>query len=106
MFPENIPLHYVYQELALTAEDQDYKIGESNLDNTCKEIVCVILSDPKGIIDCSAELNSDLDGQVYDIYISFNKRIDNLDFEGEKYVFEIGAKVLIFATPLPSTIAL
>ena len=106
MFPENIPLHYVYQELALTAEDQDYKIGESQLDNTCKEIVCVILKDPKGIIGCSAELNSDLAGQVYDIYISFNKRIDNMDFEGDKYVFEIGAKVFIFATLMPSTSAL
>ena len=102
MFPENIPLHYVYPELVLTAEDQDYKVGDANGDTTCKEIVCEILSDPKGIIDCSAELNSLM---RYDINIKFNKLIDNVDFEEDKYVFEIGAKVGIssFHTMLPST---
>ena len=96
MFPENIPLHYVYPELVLTAEDQDYKVGDANGDTTCKEIVCEIVSDPKGIIDCSAELNSLM---RYDINIKFNKLIDNVDFEEDKYVFEIGAKVFLLSTP-------
>ena len=57
------------------------------------------MSDPMGIIDCTAELNPGKAGQVYDINIKFNKMIDNLDFEEDKYVFEIRAKVFIFSTP-------
>ena len=68
-------------------------------DTTCKEIVCEKVSDPMGIIDCTAELNPGKAGQVYDINIKFNKMIDNLDFEEDKYVFEIRAKVFIFSTP-------
>ena len=98
MFPENIPLHYVYPDLALTAEDEDYKVGDTNGDTTCREIVCEIVSDPMGIIDCATEPKSGEPGQVYDINIRFNKMIDNLDFEEDKYVFEIRAKVLIFST--------
>ena len=68
-------------------------------DTTCKEIFCEKVSDPMGIIDCTAELNPGKPGQVYDINIKFNKMIDNLDFEEDKYVFEIRAKVCIFSTP-------
>ena len=83
-------------------------IGGSKFDTTCKEIVCEKVNDPKGIIDCSAELDTTgKPGQVYDIYIMFNKRIDNMDFEEDKYVFEISAKVFLFISqplPLPPTI--
>ena len=65
-------------------------------DTTCKEILCEKVNDPKGIIDCRAELNPGQPGQVYDISIRFNKMIDNLDFEEDKYVFEIRAKVKLY----------
>ena len=65
-------------------------------DTTCKEIVCEKVTDPKEIIDCTAELNPGKPGQVYDINIRFNKMIDNLDFEEDKYVFEIRAKVNLY----------
>ena len=65
-------------------------------DTTCKEIVCEKVNDPKGIIDCTAELIPGESDQVYDINIRFNQMIDNLDFEEDKYVFEIRAKVNLY----------
>lgn len=93
MFPENVPLHYVYPDLKLTAQDQDYYKGSNSLDTTCTEITCQVVEDLQEIIQCSATPTTQEAGQVYDINISLNKRIDNIDFPGNSYTFKLRTEV-------------
>ena len=100
LFPENVPLHYVYPELSVRAEDGDYKYGETVGDTTCREVQCQVTEDSHQIIDCSATPAGQEAGNIYDINISFNKRIDNIDF-GDSYTFKILAKVHVLCPPPP-----
>ena len=57
------------------------------------------MEDLQQIIQCSATPTTQETGQVYDINISFNKRIDNIDFGGS-YTFKLRTEVGLYTSSI------
>ena len=95
--PPNVPLHYIDSNLTILAFDRDFILpntSRDDADTSCNEIqeVCDVNDEWKDVIECTTEKSLEAEEGVYNVIISFKKRVDFISENSLKFLLTVKVK--------------
>ena len=104
--PPNVPLHFIDSNLTILAFDRDFILpNRDDSDTSCNEIqeVCDVNDEWKDVIECTTEKSLEAEEGVYNVIISFKKRVDYISEDSLNFNVTVKVKekdfifILIFS---------
>ena len=93
--PPNVPLHFIDSNLTILAFDRDFILpNRDDSDTSCNEIqeVCDVNDEWKDVIECTTEKSLEAEEGVYNVIISFKKRVDFISENSLKFLLTVKVK--------------